>query len=245
MKIGITGSSGFIGKHIIDVLRVKKNISLSFFDLPQKDLLKGGEKLKRFIKDKDVIIHAAVVNRGNDADVIAGGLIITYNLISAMKDNKSKAKLIFFSSIQAEMDTICGQCKKLAEIMLEDFSKRFKIPVSIFRMTHIFGEGARPFYASVVATFCYQTVYNKKLTIHPGSRNRKMNLVYINDVVKRVVREIFTKRKKSFYFKKVSTKDEIKVGDLTKLISSFKDKKRIKLKNSFQKKLYKTYLSYE
>jgi len=246
MKIGITGSKGFIGGSLVRSFSGNKSVKFSFFDLPEHDLLRGNAvDLIAFVKNNDVIVHAAVINRGNDADVIAGSIVTTHHLISAIEKYNRRAKLIFFSSVQVETATLYGQCKKITELMLEDISKRLKIPVSIFRMSNLFGEYSRPFYTSVVATFCYQVAHNSKLTVHPESRNKVLNLVYVGDIVKMIRREIIIKRARPFYFKRVSTKDEITVGDLAKLISSFKAKKMTWPKSDFHKKLYKTYVYYE
>lgn len=245
MKIGITGSKGFIGKHLTSALEEKRNIKLSFFDRPENDLLNSNMKaLKKFVLDNDVIIHTAAINRGTDTEIIAGSVVGTYNLISAMEKYKSRAKLIFLSSIQAETGTIYGQSKKLAEIMLEDFSNRTKTPISVFCLTNVFGEGCKPFYNSVVATFCYQTANGKELTINRESKDKKINLIYVGDVVKDIVKEILIRRKNQFYFKKIDSKNEISVGDLANLIESFK-KNKFQAKNKFYKDLYKTYMSYE
>jgi len=103
MKIGITGSRGFIGRHLIEALKSRQNVNLSFFDLPEGNLLEPGKKLEKFISGQDIIIHAAAVNRGADTEVIAGTVVATYNLISAIKKSKSKAKLIFLSSIRLKL----------------------------------------------------------------------------------------------------------------------------------------------
>lgn len=242
LKIGITGSQGFIGSHIAAVLK-NQGVELYFFDLPKNDLLKPEKNLENFIKNKDVIIHAAAVNRGTDAEIIAGSVVSTYNLISAVGKLKERPKLIFLSSIQAETETLYGKSKRLAEIMLEDFSKRIKTPVSTFRLTNVFGEGCRPFYNSAVATFCYQTVKGKELTVNSESKNKKINLIYVGDVAQIIAKETLIRRKPPFYLKKIESKNEITVGDLVKLIQSFKNKPKLKLK--FHKDLYKTYLSYE
>lgn len=244
MKIGITGSKGFIGKHLTSALKEKRNIKLSFFDRPENDLLNPNiNALKKFVSDNDVIIHTAAINRGTDIEIVAGSVVGTYNLISVMEKSKSRAKLIFLSSIQAETDTVYGQSKKLVEIMLKDFSRRTKAPVSIFRLTNVFGEGARIFYNTVVSNFCHQAIQGQKLTIHPASRNKKLNLIYVEDVVAEIIQEIKKRRKKLLYFKKIGSKNLISVSDLAKLIESFKNLKN-KQKSKFHKDLYKTYLSY-
>src|SRR3989344_8341383 len=236
LKIGITGRRGFIGGHITAALK-NKGIKITFFDLPNNYLMKTGRNLENFVKNKDAIIHAAAINRGTDLEIIAGNVAATYNLISAMEKYNSKVKLIYLSSTQAELDTLYGKSKRLAEIMLEDFSKRNKIPVSIFRLINVFGEGCRPFYNSVVATFCYRAAKGKKLKVNG---DKKFKFLYVDDLIKIILKEIIIKRKNLFYFKAISSKNEIAISDLAKLILSFKEKK-LYLKSKFHKDLYKTY----
>ncbi len=248
LKIGITGSKGFIGSHIVAVLK-NQDVKLSFFDLPKNDLLKPFKNLENFVKNKDVIIHIAAINRGADTEVIAGSVVATYNLISAIGKCGSKTKLIFLSSIQAETETLYGKSKRLAERMLKDLSMRIKIPVAIFRLTNVFGEGCKPFYNSVVATFCHQVAKEEKLNVNPN--DKKFKFLYIGDLVKIIIKELAAKRKNYFYLRTISSSNEISVPDLAKLISSFKKGKQ-QLKSlsagrqgKFHKNLYKTYLSYK
>ncbi|MFA5083884.1 MAG: NAD-dependent epimerase/dehydratase family protein [Candidatus Paceibacterota bacterium] len=242
-KIGITGSRGFIGSHLTKALKLRGGVSLSFFDLPEGDLFKPGKKLGKFVGGKDVIIHAAAVNRGTDTEVVAGSVVATYNLISAMKAKKSRAKLIYLSSIQAETGALYGQSKKLAEVMLEDFSRENKSSVSVFRLTNVFGERGRPFYNSVVPTFCFQVVNNRKLIVKNG--DKKIRFIYVEDVAKIILAEVFKKRKRAFFLKRISSNNEISISNLAKLIMSFKNLDNPgKLKSKFHKNLYKTYLSY-
>lgn len=241
MRIGITGSKGFIGAHLINELKRRK-FKVSFFDRPENNLLVPKENnLKKFVLENDVIVHIAAINRGTDVEVVSGSVVATYNLVAAMEKYKSKAKIIFLSSIQAETDTLYGKSKRLAEIMLEDFSKRSGNKVSIFRLTNIFGEKGKPFYNSVVATFCYQIANGKELVVNPS--DKKFRFLYVGDLVKILVKELKAKRKNYFYLKTILSNNEISISNLAKLITGFKNKP--KLKTKFHKDLYKTYLSYK
>ena len=242
IRIGITGARGFIGGHLIDVLKNKKNVKLDYFDLPEGNLLEPSS-LRNFVASNDVIVHTAAVNRGSDMDIITGSVIATYNLILAIKKCDSQPKLIFLSSIQAEGNTVYGLSKRLTEIILRDFSQKYKMSVTIFRVTNVFGEGGRPFYNSVIATFCYQIANNEKITI--SNNKKEINFIYVNNLVKIILEEIFKQRKQLFHFKKIVTKNVITIKELSQLIKSFKNiKNPKKLKLKFHKDLYNTYLSY-
>ncbi|MFA5797895.1 MAG: NAD-dependent epimerase/dehydratase family protein [Candidatus Woesearchaeota archaeon] len=242
MNIGITGGRGFIGSHIATSLKRMRGANIFLFDKPGEDIL-NKKSVEKFVKGKDLIIHAAAVNRGTDEEVVRGSIEGTLNLISAVSRLKKKSKIIFLSSIQAETDTLYGISKKFCESMLTHASRTHKIPVSIFRLTNVFGEGSRPFYNTAVATFCYQVAQGEKLKVN--KEGVPLMLVYIDNVVRVISEEVFKKRKESFYFKKVYTKNIVSVPALAKLIESFKDVKNIKkIKSKFHKDLYKTYLSF-
>jgi len=168
--------------------------------------------------------------------------VITYNLLSAMKKFNSKAKLIYLSSIHADSNSVYGISKKLTEIMLESFSAEHRKPITVFRLTNVFGEGCKPFYCSVIATFCHQVAKGEKLSVNPN--DKKFKFLYVGDLVGIIIKELATKRKINFYLKTVSSSNEISIPDLAKLILSFK-KGKPQLKLKFYKDLYKTYLSYQ
>lgn len=232
MKIGITGPRGFIGGHLVDTL--KEKAELSFFDRPEYDLLSPIA-----IPEQDVIIHTAAVNRGTDQEIISGSVVATYNLIQAVE--KHKSKIIYLSSVHAETNSVYGLSKRLTEIMLEDFCRENNNPVTILRITNVFGERARLAYNSVVATFCHQVANNEKLTVKD---NKKINFIYVKDLVKIISTEVLAKRKRLFTLKKIQPNNQISVSELAEVITSFKDLKK-KPKSKFYQNLYRTYQYYE
>lgn len=244
MKIGITGADGFIGGWIkknleaIDGVTVHSISYLELFNLNSK-------KLAEFAKKNDVVIHAAAATRESNLPLIAGNVVASYNLLSAVEKNNKNSKIIFLSSsaVDVKKRLVYGDSKYLVELMLEDFSRLYKRRVSIFRLTNVFGGGSRPFHNTAVATFCYQVAKGEKLKIN--KKGAPLMLVYVGDVVSAISEEVFKKRKELFFFKKIYTKNIITVPALAKLIISFKNLKNPKnLKSKFHKDLYKTYLSF-
>ncbi len=240
--MGITGSRGFIGSHIADFVRAKKGVQIFSFDQPRQDMFDAAQ-LAAFVKDKDVIVHAAAVNRGTDTEVIAGTVVATYNLIAAVSRLKKKPKIIFLSSIQAETDSLYGRAKLLAEAMLEDYARTYKASVAVFRLTNVFGEGCRPFYNSVIATFCYNLARGEKLAVNPS--NKKFGFVYVKDVAALVAKEIGAKRAKPFFFKRVASKQTFTITELATLLTKLAARSSARgLKSKFEKELFATCRSY-
>lgn len=242
MKIGITGARGFIGSHISKNLRATKGVKVFSYDLPESNLLDAAA-VARFVKGKDVIIHAGAINRGTDTEVIAGTVIATYNLISAVSKLKRKPKIIFLSSIQAETETLYGVSKKMAETMLADFAKTCDVQVSIFRVANVFGEGCKPFYNSVVATFCYQLAHGESIAVNPN--NKKFNFVYVGDLVSTIVKNATSAKKAPFYFTRVVSKNELTISELAGLLKRVVASEGRGLKSKFEKDLYKTYTTHK
>lgn len=242
MKIGITGAHGFIGSHLSRNLRVIKGVKILSFDLPDDNLvIPDVARLKRFVKNADIIIHAAAINRGTDAEVIAGSVVATYNLAEAVKKYNPCVKIIFLSSIQAETDSLYGRSKRLAENLLEELAEKHGVSVSIFRLTNIFGEGGRPFYNSVVSTFASEAINGHALPV--SNPKRKLRLLHVSHLVREVTKEVLTLRKQKFYFKRLDSKSEISVGALAELMIGFASGKW-KPKNAFERELHNTFLSY-
>lgn len=239
--IGITGGKGFLGRHISKALKIA-GFKIIYFDLPENDIVNpDGAKLNKFVKNSDIIIHAAAVNRGTDAEVVAGSVEATLNLAEAVCAKNPKVKIIFTSSAQAETDSLYGRSKRLAENVLEELADKYGVKVSVFRLTNIFGEGGKPFYNSVVSTFASEAVRGNKLPVNDPKKTVK--LLYVGEVVGEILKEVNAKRAKEFYFKRLDSRDEISIGRLAELMTGFAGE-AVKPKTKLEKTLYKVYLSY-
>lgn len=242
MNIAITGDKGFIGTHLKRALKKEE-----FKIFPFKGDFFNINSLNKFVQGKDVIIHLAAINRGPNSAIITGNIGLTCNLVTALQKSSSESKMIYSSSIQANTDCLYGQAKRLTEVLLESYSQEFQVPVTVFRITNVFGEQGKPFYNSVVATFCYQATHNQRLIIN--KKNQKLCLIYVQDVVKHIKEEIKMQNKKLFSIKPlISPAKTITIGKLAQTIESFKkinsSLKEKPSEGTFYKNLYNTYLWY-
>ncbi len=174
MKILITGSSGFVGKYLVDHISLQKNDNIQIYGLVHSHLLENTDKIKYFECDltdyheifsiirkihPDIIIHLAGI-RGDDLhsllDVNVKG---TKNLFNAVvSSNINSLFLVFGSSAEygyAGEDPISEEAalkpltnygiSKVAEILLAlSYHQRFGLPVVIFRPFNIIGPGQSP-----------------------------------------------------------------------------------------------------
>ena len=68
IKIGITGQAGFVGTHLYNTLGLYPE---KFERIPfEDDYFLSEETLQDFVKQCDVIVHLAAMNRHNDPQVL-------------------------------------------------------------------------------------------------------------------------------------------------------------------------------
>ena len=68
IRVGITGQAGFIGTHLYNYLSLKK---AEFTMVPfMDDYFSDSGKLEEFVRQCDVIVHLAALNRHNDPQTI-------------------------------------------------------------------------------------------------------------------------------------------------------------------------------
>ena len=169
MRVGITGWRGFIGSHL--------SVRISDPVLFQGDML-DLSAVKEFVGQCDRIYHLAGKNRAEDGQILANNLVVTGNLVLATKLLGYHPEIVFTSSKQVEWnpDSEYGMCKMVEEGIIRKARKW-----CIFRIPNVYGEGCRPNYNSVVATFCWQIAHGEVCTTHQPFATREF--VHIKDVV--------------------------------------------------------------
>lgn len=239
MNILVTGSNGFIGKHVVS------NLSRLGHKCFCYDISSTIEELYSYVKDADFIIHLAGINRPlTKEEFYDGNANLTKRLIDIIKEHNKNIPIIFTSSIQASLDNDYGKSKKMGE----DYLFSSGLPVYIFRLSNVFGKWCRPNYNSVAATFCYNIANN--LPIQIRDKEYVVCFNYIDDIVNEFITIINEKEhlgSKSILY--IGITHECSLGRLASLLYYFKSEvESIRhlpiLKDEFEYKLFKTFLSY-
>lgn len=159
--IGITGAHGMLGTHV-----------RAYFHGPQEYEVRAAGRetfegdLTGFVRGCDIVIHLAGMNRGNEQEVARTNVALTRHLIEALDAAESQAHVLFSSSTHVERDTPYGASKREAAQLLTDWASRSGGKFTNVILPGVFGEGGKPYYNSVVATFCHQLAHGEIPTPH-------------------------------------------------------------------------------
>lgn len=242
MKILVTGANGFVGKNLVAELQNKGYSDLQLFT--RKHTL---EDLERFAEQSEFVFHLAGTNRPqNENEFMEGNYELTTQLLSFLKKYNNKAPVLVTSSIQAQNENPYGISKKAGEDMVFAHEEETGADVYVYRLPNIFGKWSKPNYNTVVATYCHNIA--RGLDIQVNYPDAELTLSYIDDVLKEFSNALAGSPTKSGHYCEVPVTHSIKLGELAKTITSFKDSRTnlevADLGDSLTKKLYSTYLSF-
>jgi UDP-2-acetamido-2,6-beta-L-arabino-hexul-4-ose reductase len=243
MKILVTGAKGFVGKNLIAELKNR-----GFYDIFEFTRESDPSVLENYSKKCDFVFHLAGVNRPKDeGEFMEGNYELTSYLLELLKQNNNKAPVLITSSIQAENDNPYGRSKKAGEELLFKHNFETDARVYVYRLPNLFGKWSRPNYNTVVATYCHNIA--RDLDVKINNRDAELNLCYIDDVLEEFMKALEgnpTIQDDDFCV--VPITHNIKLGELAKVIKSFKESRSNlsipNMEDELTKKLYSTYLSF-
>ncbi len=180
INIGITGSDGLIGYHLRVLLSNKDDINVN---LANRETFASSQSLIDFTNDLDVIVHLADKNVGADKDLREINMSISKALTDACGKSEKKIHLIFASSTHTTLNPKAAY--SISKIECSDYLEKWCARNgSLFTnlvIPHVFGEFGKPFYNSVVASFCYQLANNEPTKIID---DKELELLHAFDVAK-------------------------------------------------------------
>lgn len=235
-KVGITGQSGFVGTHFASYVADSEGLEL----VPFEDGFFADEnRLRSFVKECDVIVHLAAMSRcPSEEELYATNIGLVEKLISAMEAENVTPHVMFSSSVHEERDTAYGRAKKEGRRLFEEWAERTGAAFTGFIFVNVYGPGARPFYCSFVANFCYQLNHGEQPVIQVDAT---MRMVYVKNLCRFVFSHVDDKGISKI---PVPWDFEKKVSEILAIFESFKDGPPSG-DDSNLKNLYETYVSYK
>ncbi|MCP2014525.1 UDP-2-acetamido-2,6-beta-L-arabino-hexul-4-ose reductase [Deinococcus sp. HSC-46F16] len=153
MKIGITGARGLLGTHLHAYLYGQPGVEVV---AGGREVFASPQSLREFVRGCGAVVHLAGMNRGDDAEVAATNVRLCEELVAALEAEGERPHVLFSSSTHIERDTPYGASKRQAAELLRTWAQRSGAHFANVILPGVFGEGGKPFYNSVVSTFCFQ-----------------------------------------------------------------------------------------
>jgi len=201
MKIAITGSSGFVGKHLIQKLRLLKA------EIIEIDLDKGIDIVNWEIISRvgafDVLLHLAAKSFVPDSftdpsSVYNTNILGTLNVLELCK--KYNARMIYISSYvygnpeylpidenhRVNATNPYAQSKLIGEDLCKAYYRDFNVPTFIFRPFNIYGKGQN-------AKFLIPSIIEQAKTgkVVLNDSRPKRDFIYIDDIVNAYIKAIY------------------------------------------------------
>ncbi len=271
MNILVTGAKGFVGRNLCENLKnIKDGKNRCYPDICidnifEADIDTASEELENYCRTADFVFHLAGVNRPQSVEEFTeGNFSALEKVLSCLEKHNNKAPVMISSSIQASLegrykDSPYGESKKSGENLLFSYAEKNAVNVFVFRFPNLFGKWCRPNYNSAVATFCHNIANDLPITVNDPSV--QLELLYVDDLVDEMLAVLLGKEHRCSFngaeliadengkFCYVPRTHRVTLGEITDILYSFKAQPSTLMMpeiplDSFEKKLYSTYLSY-
>lgn len=244
MNILVTGAKGFLGTNLIKRLEKMDNVTIFEFNRSS-----SWDELEKTIETIDFIFHFAgeVRPKSSDDEFQESNVNLTKKLIDIIEKSGKKIPFLMTSSIHAKLQkNAYGKTKREAELYLEEYGKRNTVPVWIYRLPHVFGEGCKPNYNSVISTWIYNSIRDDEIVVF--DKSIPMTYVYVQDIVDEFINCLHYDSNNidnGGYIESTTTYNTT-LGEVVDFIHEFKNiyKDELISANKFKKKLFITYRDY-
>lgn len=269
MNILVTGAKGMVGTALCNNLKTLQNgtnktrPNIKIDEIYEYDL-GDEERLDEYCQKCDFIFNLAGINRPtNPEDFYKGNFGFTTKLLDNLIKYNNKAPIMLSSSIQASLigrygTSDYGKSKLEGEKYLEEYGKKYNVPIYIYRFVNLMGH-SKPKYNSAVSTFCWAIANDEEYTV--SDYNATVELLYIDDLVEGMFDLLEGREHHCNYdgLKAIEQKDgkycyipliyTVTLGEIINLLKEFKSQPTTLMmpkmpEGSFEKKLYSLYLTY-
>jgi UDP-2-acetamido-2,6-beta-L-arabino-hexul-4-ose reductase len=238
MKIGITGADGLIGWHQRAYLKIIGGYEVR---LASRETFRQPELLTGFVDGLDAIIHLAGMNRGEDAEIEATNTALARDLVSACEQTGTRPFVVYANSTHQDRDTAYGRGKRVAANTIRLWAEQRGAGFANLILPHVFGEFGKPFYNSVVPTFCYQLSRNETPQIITDG---DLELLHAQDVTAQCLKAIQENQRGDIRMVGVAMKVSELLQHLTDMRDCYQAMVMPRLESALDVRLFNTLRSY-
>ena len=243
IKVGITGQDGFVGKHLFNTLGLFPDEfqRVEF----QRNFFENETNLDNFVSQCDVIVHLAAMNRHESQEVIyETNVNLVQKLVASLERTNSKPHVLLSSSSQEERDNLYGKSKKEGREIVANWAKKNQAIFTGLIIPNVFGPFGKPFYNSVIATFCHQVSHNEIPKIDVDGH---LKLIYVGELTQEIINQIRTKNHQPKL--EIQNTSEKRVSEILALLQHYKSEYQDKgsiptLQSTFELNLFNTFRCY-
>ncbi len=178
-RIAITGAGGFIGSHLAD--HVDRQIGWSAVRVGRSEF--DTAHVAGAIAGCSTVVHLAGVSRSDDQRALyETNMRLVRQLCLALRFNADPGvRVIFGSTTHEAKESRYHQSKRDGRALIGREAAESGFESVGVLMPNVFGPGGRPFYNSVVATFCSQVAGGKQPSVCDPAA--EVELIYIDRLV--------------------------------------------------------------
>jgi UDP-2-acetamido-2,6-beta-L-arabino-hexul-4-ose reductase len=214
IRVGITGQAGFVGTHLYNTLGLYNHIERIFFE---DNYFDNRELMRNFVKNCDVIVHLAAMNRHENPQIIYDTNIrLTRLLIDAMEEENVTPQIFFSSSTQEELDNLYGKSKREGRDLLEQWAEKWKASFIGLIIPNVFGEFSHPNYNTFIATFAHKLIQGEQPVVQVDGY---IKLIYVATLCRFIISQF---EHKGIHRVEVPFDFEKKVSEILSLFEQFK-----------------------
>ena len=232
----VTGSSGFIGSHVADVLEELDYQVILFDAVPSKyktntqeeyigDIL-NPDDIAKAMKNCQYVFHFAAqadigLSSEDPTKTIHNNIIGTQNILEMAR--RSNVNRVMFAStiyVYSELGSFYRVSKQACEKIIEEYQREFGLDYTILRFGSLYGPRANDFNA--IRSFLIHAIKEKKIIRH-GDGEELREYIHVKDAARLSVVALDEKHINKHLI--ITGNQQIKVKDLLTMIREiFNDK---------------------
>jgi UDP-2-acetamido-2,6-beta-L-arabino-hexul-4-ose reductase len=241
-RVGITGQTGFIGSHLFNYFRIQPDIEAVDFN---REYFGSESQLEKFVTECDVIIQLAAMSRNPDGKLLySNNLELDRKLLAALEKQNASKHIIFASTTHQDREGDYYASKRDGQKLFKKWAEHSGGKCTVMVMPNTFGPYGKPFFNSVVSTFCYQVAHGEQPQIIVDA---PVELIHIHKLCREFHKVITGQiNTESYIPPATATRKVSEIRDsLLYFRESYIEEKVIpKFKDNFELFLFNTFLSY-